>query len=116
MTLKFNQNLYSKAAIIKASYHFTDKYYVHLDKDTNYFIVDIRSKDSSTEESIQGMFENELLAQTTREEIFKQTHTLRELIMARAFATTVIEDAPVNNIQSESVDGSGVFEDWFNEK
>ena len=116
MTLRFNQDLYSKAAIIKAAYHFTDNYYVHLDKDTQYYIVDIRSKGTASEDSLQGTFENELLAQTTREEIFKQTHNLRELIMARAFATTVIEDAPVDNVQSESVDASGVFEDWFDEK
>ena len=31
--LKFNKELYSKTALIKAAYNFTDKAYVHLDSD-----------------------------------------------------------------------------------
>lgn len=35
--IKFNRELYSKTALIKASYNFTDQAYVHLDADENYY-------------------------------------------------------------------------------
>lgn len=33
--LKYNKELYSKIALIKAAYNFTDRAYVHLDADKN---------------------------------------------------------------------------------
>ena len=37
--LKFNKELYSKTALIKAAYNFTDKAYVHLDSDDKYYLL-----------------------------------------------------------------------------
>ena len=33
--LKYNRELYSKTALIKAAYNFTDRAYLHLDADEN---------------------------------------------------------------------------------
>ena len=38
--LKYNKELYSKIALIKAAYNFTDRAYVHLDADKKYYYHD----------------------------------------------------------------------------
>ena len=46
--LKFNKELYSKTALIKAAYNFTDKAYVHLDADDQNYYVSLSAKEEST--------------------------------------------------------------------
>ena len=41
---KYNRELYSKVALIKAAYNFTDRAYVHLDADEKYYYVSISAK------------------------------------------------------------------------
>ena len=41
-----------------------------------------------------GEFENELISQTLREELLKQTMDVRKVILARAFASTIMDDRP----------------------
>ena len=59
--LKYNRELYSKTALIKAAYNFTDRAYLHLDADKNYYYVSISTKDGQPEVTDQE-FENEILA------------------------------------------------------
>lgn len=40
MLLKYNRNLYSKDALLKAAFNFTDKAYIHLSQTENEYIVD----------------------------------------------------------------------------
>lgn len=42
--LKYNRELYSKIALIKAAYNFTDRAYVHLDADEQYYYVSLNAK------------------------------------------------------------------------
>ena len=42
--LKYNRELYSKIALIKAAYNFTDRAYVHLDADEKYYYVSLNAK------------------------------------------------------------------------
>lgn len=44
MRISYNKKLYSKAVLLKSAYHFTDQYYIHLDEDEKYYIVDVRAK------------------------------------------------------------------------
>lgn len=74
--LKFNKELYSKTALIKAAYNFTDKAYVHLDSDDKYYYVTLDMKESGKEEISEHEFENEMLAQSVRHEIYNQTKIL----------------------------------------
>ena len=41
--LKYNRELYSKIALIKAAYNFTDRAYVHLDADEKYYYVSLNA-------------------------------------------------------------------------
>ena len=61
--LKYNRELYSKIALIKAAYNFTDRAYVHLDADQNYYYVSLNVKNEK-EEISDAEFENEILAQS----------------------------------------------------
>ena len=115
MKLMFNQNIYTKTALLKAAYHFTDDYYIRLDISDDSYIVDISSKGTAPETHLQGEFENELLAQVTREEIIAQTANIRELILARAFASTIIEESDNIPDINNTVSGDNIFKDWFDE-
>lgn len=80
--MKFNREMYSKIALIKAAYNFTDKAYIHLDADDNYYYVTIEPKED--EEVSEKDFINEMLTQSVRHEVYQQTKNIRELLLARA--------------------------------
>ena len=119
MKLTVNKALHSRSAVLKAAYHFTDEYYVLLDQDETSYYIDISAKEGMTPEDIEGIFSNELVAQSTREAILEKTSSLRELILARAFASTIIDDKPsddsfVSDANDDEIDKS-LFKDWYEE-
>lgn len=114
--LKFNRELYSKTALIKAAYSFTDRAYIHLDADERYYYVQIESKSSDNCIS-EAEFENEILAQSVRHEIYRQTKNIRELLLARAMATSVImeDETLLEDLPEESFSEDEILKDWFAE-
>ncbi len=117
--MKFSKELYSKVALIKAAYNFTDNSYVHLDADNDYYYVTIEPKNPDYKVSEQE-FINEMLTQSVRHEVYQQTKNIRELLLARAMATSVIVDEHLidDNETEESFTESEILKDWFeaNEK
>ena len=95
MTLKFRKSLYPKEALLKASYNFIDKAFIHLDADDEYYFVNIDRKADDTEVS-EKEFENEMLTQSVRHEVYLETKNIRELLLARALATSVVADTDSN--------------------
>lgn len=119
MKFTVNKDLHSRYALLKTAYHFTDEYYVLLDQDENLYHIDISAKDGNTPADIEGRFANELVAQSTREAILEKTSSLRELILARAFASTIIDDKASKDIPDfdsceDEIDKS-LFKDWYEE-
>ena len=116
---RFSKELYPKVALIKAAYNFTDSAYIHLDADDNYFYVTIESKQSSGVVS-EKEFVNEMLTQSVRHEVYQQTKNIRELLLARAMATSVIVDDALIDEQDtgDSFEENDILKDWFaaNEK
>lgn len=115
--LKFDKSLYSKVALIKAAYNFTDRAYIHLDADDKYYLVTCEAK---LEEDIicEKEFLNELLAQSVRHEVYSQTKDIRELLLARAMATSVVYNDEVieDDTVSEKEPQYGIediIKDWF---
>lgn len=111
--LKFSRELYSKIALIKAAYNFTDKSYVHLDADEMYYYVSLQPK--VNEEVGEQEFVNEILTQSVRHEVYQQTKNVRELILARAMASSVIAEEPVSD-EEEQTDvflEENILKDWF---
>jgi hypothetical protein len=114
--LKYNRELYSKIALIKAAYNFTDRAYVHLDADEQYYYVSLNAKNEK-EEISDDEFENEILAQSARHEIYLQTKNIRELMLARAVATSVVapknEDESSNSESNQEFSEDEILKDWF---
>lgn len=112
--MKFCKELYSKIALIKAAYNFTDKAYIHLDSDDNYYYVTIEPKNSECTVTEQE-FINEMLTQSVRHEVYQQTKNIRELILARAMATSVIIDEEmIDDVEcSDSFKEEEILKDWF---
>lgn len=113
--LRYNRELYSKAALIKAAYNFTDRAYVHLDADQTYYYVTISAKAESKEPSSEE-FENEILAQSARHEIYLQTKNIRELMLARAVATSVVaptEEGEQDTVEENDFTEDEILKDWF---
>lgn len=115
--MKFSKELYPKVALIKAAYNYTDRAYLHLDADEKYYYVSIESKDSG-EEIKEEEFINEMLTQSVRHEVYSQTKNIRELLLARAMATSVIMSEEIEEVEDGN-DGnfseSEILKDWFDD-
>lgn len=112
MRFTYKKELYPKAALIKAAYHFTDAAYLHLDADETYYIVTIEAKEGHNLDSRD--FENEILAQIARYEVFQQTKDIREISLARALASSVVDTAGEPGPSDENdVDADKILKDWF---
>ena len=114
--MKFSKELYSKTALIKAAYNFTDSAYVHLDADEQYYYVELEPK-SGSDKIDEHDFVNEMLAQSVRHEIFQQTKHIRELLYARAVASSVIVDESLIEDSSDETPYTEdeILKDWFAE-
>ena len=112
MKFEFDKDLYGKDILLAAAYSFTDKAYIHLDIDENKYVVNITMKDSHREID-EKTFCNEMIAQAVRKGISEQTRNIRELILARAFSSTVINER--KEIVSGEVGYSeqDIIKDWF---
>ena len=112
MEFRFSKNIYPKNALIKSAYNFTDKAYLHLDENADEYIVSIIFKDESTFDYDE--FENEMLTQTVRYEVYKQTKDIRKLTVARALASTVIDELPNDEeVEDNDIDINNILIDWF---
>ena len=115
MKLLFNRKIYPKTAVIKAAYMFTDRAYVHLDADETSYIAEVIMK-PDFENVSELEFENEVLNQTARYEIGKKTRNIREMMVARAVASTVLIKNDAENdpyLEDEITDTEDILTDWF---
>ena len=113
MVLTFKTDIYPRSAVLKSAFAFTERAYIHLDESEGYYIVSIIPKQGEGQIP-DGEFMNEMLFQTLRLEIANKTRAIRELTLARAFASTVIGDT----IKSEPTGSSELYNEeilsnWF---
>ena len=111
--IKLNRNVYPIVAVKKASYHFLDKCYIHIDVDQDYYYIHVKQKEAMID--IEEEIKNEVLAQTVRYDVYKQTHAIRELLLARAMSSTLIaEDIDLPDDADEiGADLDEILMDWF---
>lgn len=95
MRVFYHKDLYSREALLKAAYHFTDRAYVYLGVEGDAYFVDFTPKEGIAfdRESLENTFKNELLAQVIHQTISRQTAPLRELLVARALSSTMVDTA-----------------------
>jgi len=100
-----NSNIYELSCIMKAAYNFIDDFYLFFDYESEDTIrVDFKSKQDRTSKEVEmiiGEFHNELLNQSIRYKVSKETKNIRELILGRALYNTCIEDEkdPANELE-----------------
>ena len=109
----FSRELYSKEAVMKAAYTFIDDFYLHLDCDEKEYLVEIEAREGKKKLK-EKAFLNEVLIQETRRLIDDRTKEIREMIYARAMASTVIEEHPLEE-PKEAEDAERILVDWFDE-
>lgn len=115
MHISFSKELYPKSALLKAAYAFTDRAYVYLDANATHYEVDIESKKNG--DIAEKEFMNELLSQTVRLDVYSRTKNIRELLLARSIASTVIETPSEEAIEeTDSADIDGILRDWFEDE
>lgn len=115
MQYRFKKDIYPKIAVLKAAYNYTDKAFVHLDADDMYYYVNLDMKDDNNIISEKD-FQNELLAQVIRHEVYLQTKNIRELLLARAMATTVVvktDNEQTKELFEDTDSEQDILKDWF---
>ena len=90
--IELSSNIYPTISVQKAIANFMDLTYIKLEEKENKIILKLKIKDNKENlEQIIGEFYNELLRESLRYKISKETKNLRELIVGRALYTTCIE-------------------------
>ena len=125
MRIQYSKEFYSKEALLKAAYHFTDKAYVYLGVEGNSFFVDFSAKDDIAFDidKLENEFKNELLAQVIHQTVSKETTALRELLVARALSSTMVDESTTSNMNTDNGPMSvaaqneldAIAKDWFDE-
>ena len=113
MVYRFKKDLYPKEAIIKASYFFADNFFISLDSDEEYFLVTMDPKNDGIEQNVEKEILNEVLAQTNRYYISTSTKNLREIIVGRALASTMIDDRDKGFVDDETISADDILVNWF---
>ncbi len=113
MDYRFKKELYPKDAIIKASYFFSDNFYISLDCDEEYFLVRMEPKNGAADIDVEKELLNEVLAQTNRYLISMSTKNIRELIVGRALASTMIDNRDAGYCDDESISADDILVNWF---
>lgn len=106
---------------MKAAYHFLDRSYIHVDVCNNEYVIEITAKSGNDITAIALEFENEMLAQAVRYQVYLQTHTIREILMARAMSSTITgtnTELEQDELPDSIENLDSILMDWFekNEK
>lgn len=124
MRIQYDKEFYSKEALLKAAYHFTDRAYVYLGVEDGSFFVDFTAKGGTQfdKEKLENEFKNELLAQVIHQTVSKETTVLRELLVARALSSTMVDEGISSDAAESPMTGDAqdeldaIAKDWFDEK
>jgi His-Xaa-Ser system protein HxsD len=95
LVVAVNSDLYSREALFRVCYLFTDRCYLFLAQEENSPVVQVRltRKNPDTDlNEMAGEFSNELINQKVRMEVAAETKAIRELIVAQAFAEADLFD------------------------
>jgi His-Xaa-Ser system protein HxsD len=90
VALEVDREVYSKDAILRAAYKFTDRCYLfiqtHYSRDDRWVVVIRPKSDEISADDLAGDFANELIDQGLRERLEQQFGDVRTLIVAQAFS------------------------------
>lgn len=119
--LRVPKSVYPAATLLKAAYQFLDQVYLHIEDAATEWLIYMETKSDVqvAADHLKGAFENELIAQAVRWNIYQQTHTVREILLARAMTSTMVDmEDPLAQIAADEQDVSadeldGILTNWF---
>jgi len=91
--------LYSREALFRVCYSFTDKCYLYLQTAAPASVIRVRFSKKTSQADLAltaGEFCNELINQKVRMDVAAETHAIRELIVAQAFAESSLLDTSLS--------------------
>lgn len=116
--MKVDERIFCKEAVLKASYLFVDRFYVHLSYcERHHIAIELTPKPGTDSTGIDRTFENELIAQMVRYQVSQSNKDLKELILGRALYSTCLDriqepESPEDDeVSFPSLDEIAV--DWF---
>jgi His-Xaa-Ser system protein HxsD len=89
--------VYTLSALLRVAYRFTDRCYLHL-QNKNERLVEVRFRPKAAArplDEIAGEFCNELLDQSLREIVARESEPVRNLILAHALSRTPFVDPEI---------------------
>ena len=118
MIIKLDKELYSKRVLLKTAFQFIDKVYIHLEQDREHWYVQWEPKENCA--CPKEEFENALIEETLRLQILHETQDIRKLVLARAFASTLIEipgKTEASNCGEQSISyDDNIMRSWYDKR
>ena len=123
--LMVDKGIYSKDVLLKTAFSFTERAYIHLEQNNEYWVIQWTNKEDEDINPLE--FEKELIAQQIRERLLVINSDIRKIVLARAYASSVIEladektngnkiDVIDDGKQSlETMDSEKILKGWFDE-
>ena len=94
MILEYDQRIFSISCLKKAAYKFSFRYDISFNLlDENLVRIEITSKDSGSLDNFKQEFSKEVIDQSLRDEVSKQTENIRNLILAHTFSQISLLDS-----------------------
>lgn len=120
-----DKSIYSKDVLLKTAFSFTERAYIHLEQNNEKWVIQWTNKGDQDINPLE--FENELISQQIRERLLVINSDIRKIVLARAYASSVIEladektngnkiDVIDDGKQSlETMDSEKILKGWFDE-
>lgn len=101
-TITVSKDQYNSSVIHKCFYWYTGRFVVHIEESEYNWFVTIGPKSNQFDEnSLQKLKEKisqDLIDFKLRDIVFQETQTIRELLLAKAFANYEIGDDPITDV------------------
>ena len=94
LCIAIDTKLYSLEALFRVCYTFTDRCYLFLQPSDPASIIQVKFSSKTPDADLSGIaaeFSNELINQKVRIDVAAETHAIRELIVAQAFAESGLD-------------------------
>lgn len=116
MELRFVKTIYDKQTLLKTAFLFTDRAYLHLDQDEKCWLVSWKEKDENN--IAPEAFENEMIEQLLHAQLLQSTADIRKLVLARAFASTIMDtedamDTDTCTTEKDADQEKNILQGWF---
>lgn len=117
ITFYIDTNIYNDTVIKKAIYNFIDNRKIILNKFDEKTVVIVSKKSDDNIDDFIKKFYSELLNESLRFEVMKETKNIRELILGRALYSTCIDtkNSEEQLEKNEKYNINDIAKNWFEE-